>query len=131
VLAFLLVAASDGNVDKKEVEGFGKVLHGLAAQQGNAAVARMMRTTAEQLDEILPRILSGKTNPAQTMQALNMLINDRFSEEDAQIMKASLLFLAHQVAASSGGFLGMGPKISKDEKAALAALADILGLRQP
>ena len=91
----------------------------------------MMRTTAEQLHEILPRILSGKTNPAQTMQALNMLINDRFSAEDAQFIKMSLLFLAHQVAASSGGFLGMGPKISKEEKAALAALAGILGLAQP
>jgi len=128
VLAFLLVAASDGKVDKKEVESFGKVLNGLAAQQENAAVARMMRTTAEQFHEILPRLLSGKTNPAHVMQALTMLINDRFSPEDSKLMKASLLFLAHQVAASSGGFLGMGPKISKDEKMALAALAGMLGL---
>ena len=62
------------------------------------------------------------------MQALNMLINDRFSADEAKLMKASLLFLGHQVAASSGGFLGMGPKISKEEKMALAALAGILGL---
>lgn len=128
VLAFLMVAAADGSVDKKEVEGFAKVLGGLAAQQQHEAVSRMMRTAQERFHEVLPRLIQGQTDPMQVMQALTMLLNDRFSPEDAKIMKISLVYLAREVAAASGGFLGFGPKISKDEKKAIAALVHMLGL---
>jgi hypothetical protein len=130
VLAFLLVAAADGKVDKKEVEGFAKVLGGLAAQQQHEGVSRMMRGATERFLDILPKLMQGQSNPVDIMRAFTMLIDDRFSAEDAQIMKVSLVFLAREVAASSGGFLGFGSKISKDEKKALGALIHLLGLQE-
>jgi hypothetical protein len=128
VLAFLLVAAADGKVDKKEVEGFAKVLGGLAAQQQHEGVSRMMRGAMERFLDILPKLMQGQANPGDVMRAFTMLIDDRFSAEDAQIMKVSLVFLAREVAASSGGFFGFGSKISKDEKQAIGALLHLLGL---
>jgi hypothetical protein len=128
VLAFLLVAAADGNVDKKEVASFGKTLSGLASQHEHPATAKMMQMAQQGLPEILPRLLSGKIEPVELMRSFTELVERRFSQQDAQIIKTAILFTAHQIAESSGGFLGMGPKISKQEKQALGALVSLLGL---
>lgn len=128
ILAFLLVASADGKVDKKEIAEFGKVLTVLAMQQTHPVVARMMSMAYHNLDGILQHLFSGQLNPAKKMQAFTTLVNQRFTDEEAQMIKSSLMFLAEKVASSSGGFLGFGPKISKDEKEAIGALAFLLGL---
>ena len=128
VLAFLLVAAADGKVDKKEVESFAKVLGGLAAQQQHPGISRMMQGAMDGFQQIMMKLTQGRTNPVELMRAFTMLVDDRFGAGDARIIKASLVFLAEQVAASSGGFFGFGSKISKDEKQAIGALLHLLGL---
>lgn len=48
--------------------------------------------------------------------------------EEAQAFKQALLGLGKAVASASGGFLGFGSKISKEEKATLERIAAGLGL---
>lgn len=128
VLAFLLVAAADGKVDKKELEGFGKVITQLAAQQQHKAVARMMQTAYGNLNTMIPALVSDMGNAVATFESVTKLIDTRFAKEDAMMIKTAILFLAREIAESSGGFLGFGPKISKDEKMALVAIMNLLGL---
>ena len=128
ILAFLMVAAADGKVDKKELEGFGKVITGLAAQQKHKAVARMMQTAFGNIETMVPALISDMGNAVATFESVTKLIDSRFGKEDAMMIKSSVLFLAREIAESSGGFLGFGPKISKDEKMALVAIMSLLGL---
>lgn len=128
ILAFLLVAAADGKVDKKELEGFGKVITQLAAQQQHKAVARMMQTAYGNLDTMIPALVSDMGNTVATFESVTKLIDTRFAKEDGTMIKTAILFLAREIAESSGGFLGFGPKISKDVKMALVAIMNLLGL---
>jgi len=128
VLAFIWIAASDGKVDQKEVASFSRSLDVLGAQEKHRGICRMIQLASANIEEILSKLLSGKENPVVMLDTFRSVIDNRFSKEEANIMKGSLLYIGHKVAESSGGFLGFGSKISKDEKNAMAALAGLLGL---
>lgn len=129
VVAFLIVAAADGNVDKKEAIKFSEVLGSLAAQQEHESLSKMMVLAAQNFQQIMPNLMSGNFDPAAMLQEFRQIVETRFSEDEAMMMKTSLLVVGHKVAESSGGFLGLGSKISKVEKKALMALAHLLGIQ--
>jgi hypothetical protein len=46
-----------------------------------------------------------------------------FSDEQRAHLQRNILSRAHEVAEAAGGFLGLGPKVSKEEQAVLESLA--------
>ncbi|MDX1679928.1 MAG: hypothetical protein R3242_04275 [Akkermansiaceae bacterium] len=126
-VAFLVIAAADGKIDKKEIEEFGEVLGGLASQGDIPSVSRLMNLAAASFQTIIPELTSGNFDPVEKLLKFRVIVDSKFPEEDAARLKASVLFIAQKVAESSGGFMGLGSKISKKEKKALALVAYALG----
>jgi hypothetical protein len=54
-------------------------------------------------------------------------LRGQLSEEEHKSLKASLLGRARSVAEASGGYLGLGLKVSKTETAVLKTLEDAFG----
>ncbi|MFC7338515.1 hypothetical protein ACFQY0_15070 [Haloferula chungangensis] len=127
IIAFVLVAAADGNVDKKELKRFAEILGGLAEQQGHLPTARMMQTAMTIFAELIPRLVSGEVDPLRELESFVSLADSKMSPDDAGKVKMSVLVLAKEVAEASGGFFGFGSKIDKDEERALAVLIHVLG----
>ena len=46
-----------------------------------------------------------------------------FSDEQTDRLRRNILGRAREVAEAAGGFLGLGPKVSKEEEAVLESLA--------
>ena len=124
LLVFLLVAAADGKVDRKEFAGFHKVIVGVmtsATPLLRDAMSRLLPRMEETFDEL------EDINPVQELERLAGLLDTHYPKE-AKVFKEQLVSIAVKIAESSGGFLGFGSKVSKDEKAAIAGIAITLGL---
>jgi hypothetical protein len=124
-LVFLLVAAADGNVDKKEIRQFQEILQDPAYQPLFAA----MQESKSSVLELLAAIQSSERSPIDELAILRGILESLIPEDAATLYKVMLLKLAKSIAEASGGFLGVfGSKISKEEKFAIAAIANALGL---
>lgn len=124
LLIFLLVAAADGKVDKKEFNEFHNVIVGVmtgATPLLRDAMSRLLPRMEQTFDEL------EDVNPAEELQRLATVLDTHYPKE-AMAFKEQLLNIAVKIAESSGGFLGFGSKISKDEKAVIAGIAVTLGL---
>ncbi|MDQ1362307.1 MAG: hypothetical protein QG652_167 [Pseudomonadota bacterium] len=126
-IIFLAVAVADGKLDKKEAERFAKIL----AEAGKYRCPILSRILAEALPhfmEFINGLLSGKINPLKELMTVTDLADARLSANDAKIFKLSLMSIAKEIAESSGGFLGFGSKISKDEMKVINSIAATLKL---
>jgi hypothetical protein len=124
LLVFLLVAAADGKIDKKEMIGFQKV--SMEVMVGATPLLR------EAMSRLLPKIdehlrAMQASNPVEQLERLSTVL-DSFYAKEARTFKEQLMTIAIKIAESSGGFLGMGSKVSKDEKMAIAGIGMVLGL---
>jgi tellurite resistance protein len=124
LLVFLIVAAADGKVDKKELAAFQKVIAGV--MMGATPLLR------EAMSEMLPELERHLTelqemNPVEQLQRLASILDTHFPDE-AENFKRGLLNIGIQIAESSGGFLGLGSKVSKDEAMAIVVIAQTLGV---
>jgi len=124
LLVFMLVAAADGKVDKKEMEGFQKVVMQVMAT-ATPLLRDAMSRLLPQLDEHLQALRN--VDPVEELERLTAILDSQHPQEARQF-KEDLMGVAVQIAESSGGFLGFGSKISKDEKAAIAGIGVVLGL---
>lgn len=126
LLIFLLVAASDGKVDKKELANFQKVVLGsgkLPSPLLQKAIADMLPN----LERYLAELTSGKFDYIGELKRIGEYVDTNHPSE-AQTFKMSLLGLGKLIAESSGGFFGFGNKMSKNEEQALVAIAVTLGV---
>jgi tellurite resistance protein len=124
LLAFVLVAAADGKVDKKEVAAFEKVIGNVmitATPLLRYAMTVLLPNLEAHLAEVCQR------NPVEDLRAVAAILDAEFPDE-AEAFKHGVVAIAVQIAESSGGFLGFGSKISKDEGMAIAGIAIALGL---
>lgn len=127
-LVFLAVATADGKVDKKE----GRAFHKILAQAGDLSSQLLRQVLAQATDhaaQFIEALSSGKITPLEELESIKKIAGDRLDEEEANLFKKSLLAIGIRVAEASGGLFGFGSKISKQEKAALAALATTLELK--
>ncbi|MCE2595936.1 hypothetical protein K6Y31_14070 [Motilimonas cestriensis] len=127
-LIFFLVAAADGKVDKKEMKQFADVLTHpdfLANQTMNRIITNIMGELPEQL----MKLLSQEFDFMEELAALKVIVEQNLSESQANEFKVALLMMGKLIAEASGGFFGFGSKISKQEKAALAAIAICLDIQ--
>ena len=128
IIAFFMVAAADGDIDKKEVTAFQKQL--VAGFETESDMFRLaLLTVISRFEEMIGHVLSGQIDIQTHFQQLNELTTAKMSDQETLQFKVSLLTLAKAVAEASGGILGIfGSKISKSEQQALAALTVLLGL---
>ncbi len=124
IIAFLLVAAADGKIDKKEANTCADLLTQFSAQQEHPLTAQMMRSALQNMSASMLQLTSS-TNPMEALLRVNNLINEKIGGEDATIMKNTVLMMAKKIAEASGGFLGLGNKIDEDEAQALQLLASV------
>ncbi|MGD9170092.1 MAG: hypothetical protein PVI97_08535 [Candidatus Thiodiazotropha sp.] len=124
ILVFLLIAAADGKIDKKEVKQFEKIL----IKKEYQAIRAMMQMADVSVNDYIQAFLSAKVDYIHELQKITAALDENLSKEQAAAIKLILLSLGKVIAESSGGFLGIfGSKISKEEKIALSLIAQIFG----
>jgi len=130
MLAFAMVAAADGNIDKKEMLKFQEILlkaplSGSALYQ-HVVVAMLpnFEKHAQQCAEL------GPLGWSMELLRLSTFLDENHAAE-ASAFKQILFDIAKQVAESSGGsWFGFGTKVSKAEQAGLDMLKTCLGLEK-
>lgn len=127
VLSFFLVAAADGNVDDQEIAGFEGMIANPAIFQ-----SKLFRKIAKDVEPYVgsyfEELMAGDFDYQGALRETADLLDQKYPWE-AETFKLSMLTMGKRVAQASGGFLGVGSKISKEEKAALVDIANTLGLR--
>jgi hypothetical protein len=119
VAVFFLVAGADGKVDKKEIEAF-------ATQVGRGTMLKdpLHRELIVDIAGNLEGVLGNVKNLKQAenfVQKSKDTLKAKLSEDEYQRFIASLFVSGIGIARASGGaFLGMGNKVSEEEKTALA-----------
>ena len=119
-LVFLLVAASDGSIDKKELIQFGKLLTN-HAKEPTPIVRKILNITTNNVGATFESLADTNAS-ADLMIVGGLLRSGKLPPEDAKAFSAFLYKLGEEVASASGGFLGFGSKISKKEAEMLEAL---------
>jgi hypothetical protein len=125
---FCMVAAADGNIDKKEIEAFRQeLLKGLLTD--SEILIRVTMGAMEGFEEMITKLLSQEENILMKLVEARVLLDNRLPAEESHKFRLSLMTLGEAVASASGGFLGVfGSKIDKKEKKVLSALSELLGV---
>ncbi len=125
ILVFLLIAAADGTIDKKEIKQFQQLL----LKKEYQALLAMMQLADVSISDYIQALLSAETDYITELQKVSAALDENLSQDRATAIKLMLLSLGKGIAESSGGFLGVfGSKISKEERVALAVITQIFGL---
>lgn len=129
---FFMVAAADGDIDEKEIKAFEK----LFKESGKYPSVLMQRVMSELtphapqgqalLRDFLERYTAGSFFAPIYFIGLNRLLDSNTEPHLAAAFKQDLLAFGTAVASSSGGFLGFGSKISKEEKTVLGIIEALL-----
>jgi hypothetical protein len=124
-IIFLLVASADGEIDKKKLKRFAKLM----ASNDYAVLASMLEQAGATISELLDEVLTNNLDPYQELQSVCNILDVYLSEQAAQAYKLTLLRLAKGIAKSSNGLFGFfETEISSDERTAIAVVANLLGL---
>lgn len=127
-LIFYLVATADGKIDKKELAKFFSVISDLSNYKSpltHKVITNIINDISKMVIEISHKEMS---YPAE-LAKLRVIIDDNLPAEEANKFKMDLVAMGKKIAEASGGFLGLGNKISKEEKTVLNAIAVFLGLK--
>lgn len=127
LLVFLLVAAADGKVDKKELAAFDKIVEASLGST-NDLVRQTITQMLPEVERHLEELTSEGVNPLEELKRVAAILDSNHPNE-AEEFKIYLLVVATKIAQSSGGFLGFGKKIDDREAAAIAAIAVTLGIK--
>lgn len=131
-LCFLLVAGVDGDIDKKEILSFAEALAGHAAGDNTLireTFAAAPEKFAQHLTDIIAEVGPGAAMLIPFQIKTAMQIAREQHPADADGFAQALYDVAYTVADASGGFFGLGSKISTQEKTALEMLEVALGLK--
>ncbi len=111
------VAWADDYLDEKEKQAILAAAHDSGFEKGQVAY------------EVLENWLTQKPKPKllETWVEYIKELRGPLSEEEHKSLKASLLGRARSVAEASGGYLGLGFKVSKTETAVLKSLEEAFG----
>ncbi|HBE67033.1 MAG TPA: hypothetical protein DDW52_02690 [Planctomycetaceae bacterium] len=127
-LCFVLIAGADGNIDKKEISDFENSLS-KNSRHSNPLVQSIFSAAHSRIQKDLVEILeSAKSNAGALLIRLAACkaIAVEKAPEHADEFFELLIEMSTPVAAASGGFMGFGSKIGKQEKTMLSALEQLL-----
>jgi tellurite resistance protein len=126
VAAFVLVGIADGEIDKKEHQAF------LASARNHLGVhedfAPVLHLLAKSFVEILRGIIDKGISPIEHIDNFVRVAAAELEPAAELRARKAVYFLAHDIAAASGGLMGLTSKISRVEEKALDVLARALDL---
>ncbi len=127
-MCFLLVSGIDGDIDKKETLAFSKAVESYS-QHSNPLIQSVFSEAMEHIADDMKELTS-LGEAAVMMLPLRMAVCRQTAlEKDPQNAPEffeALIKMSTDIAAASGGFLGFGSKISKEEKVALELIESML-----
>lgn len=129
-LIYFLVASADGEIDKKEMLQFMEVLSNPESHT-NPIFSKIINIVTNDIDAIVTEMKQQPINYIEELSHLKDIVNNNLPEHDANNFKLTLLLLGKKIAEASGGFLGFGDKISREELAALQTIAACLEIKDP
>lgn len=127
-MCFLLVAAIDGNISKKELIAFAGMLETYSAHD-NPIVRSVFSQTMNRFQADVQELLALKEGMALMIPlklAMCRAVLNRSYPQHSEGFVNVLLELSKGIAEADGGFLGFGDKISKEERAALGIIESAL-----
>jgi hypothetical protein len=127
VYVLLMVGGSDGDLDDKEFGAFVELMEkpGTITDPWLRKIGLDVQAEARTFPLA---VLRSEPRIVPLLVEINRIIDQRLSPEAAKSFKLALLRLGTDIAETSGGFLGFGSKISKEEKKMLDVLRTLLGL---
>ena len=138
VIVLMLVAGADGKVDKKELRAFAGILSGTAnlppdteLPVGMEVLFLAFSLTASALESTIDEVFNhsgGAVAHLAELTRIGQLLDTKLTPEAAAGAKMGLFGLGESIAEASGGFLGFGSKVSKEERASLDLIAATLGI---
>ena len=124
-IVFNMVAAADGEIDKKEVAQVSAELMSAPTFKDPLHRELMLDVTQSNLQEILKKSFDvGMTE--QRLSNAKSFLKQALSDEEYSRFLGSLIISGGNIArASGGGFLGLGDKVSDEEKKVLIFLTSL------
>ena len=130
VAVFLLTASADGKVDRKEVVAFQKQMMKGAVSAGDSEI--MQRAIVQAAIGIEKRFAYVGQMQGEEVAALvagsRQVVEQALGDREAAAYARALYDIAEAIAKASGGFLGFGSKVGKEEKMVLDSLRKLLEL---
>ncbi|MCD6052802.1 MAG: hypothetical protein K0Q55_4224 [Verrucomicrobia bacterium] len=127
LLVFIMVAAADGKVDKKEMIAFRQILENIEDCSSQLLIALIQGVTIPKIEIFLSELTSGDVSPIDELKSIAVTL-DQYYAEHARQFKESLVDIARRIAEASGGVFGFGQKIDENETTVIAGIALMLGL---
>ncbi|WP_395739979.1 hypothetical protein [Prosthecobacter sp.] len=128
IAAFTLVAGADGKMGRKEMETFVNLIESLQQAEHLGPVVQSLTRIPSVLDSLWPLATARNAQPMKLVQAAIRLVEERLDPAEHAAYCALIMTLAEATAEAEGGFLGMGSKISKEERVVLDHLKAIIGI---
>ena len=127
VVVFFAVALADGRADAGELKEFQSYL--VRTTHVDPLLKQLCGELAEQGSEALQ--LSDRERDFKVyLPEVAQLLEDRLSPQERRTFLAGLLCLGHHVADATGGFWGLGNRVSALESARLEEVSSLLKLPQ-
>lgn len=126
-LVFMLVASSDGDIDKKKLKRFLTLLSSKEYSILSALIDQAQTSITELLDDILDNTL----DPYQELKLVCSILDIYLSENAALMYKATLVRLAENLTRDKSILdRFVTPKISDEQQTAINVVAGLLDLLQ-
>lgn len=127
--AFFLMAAADGTLGAKEKEAFGSVVKAATQAAHLGVAAQAAARIPGEIQRLWPLAASRKVPPGHFVAEAMQLLRNRLGSEELHAYGHLVMTIAEETAkAEGGGILGLGAKISKEERAVLNELKRVVGL---
>lgn len=124
-----MIAGSDGNVDRKEIQVLKKTLTSIG-QHPNALFQMSLLLMIPELEKAFDEYVNTPLVPirlAAELVRMNKMVRQHFPE-DAKGFATALYDFGVKIASASGGVFGFGNKISKKEEEVLRIIKGALEL---
>jgi len=126
LLIFKMVAGADGTVDWRERDKLAQMcerVNEFSSPLFRAAVGKLV----QDYDRIFAEMQRSKLEPAEELQAAGAELDASYPGESVEF-KQCLMHWGRGIAQASGGILGVGKKMGKQEAMVLKGIATALGL---
>jgi hypothetical protein len=129
VASFLMVAAADGQVGDKELEVFANVIEALSAMTHLGLAVQAAARISHQMPNLWP-VINSRTAPLpQYVLDAVQLAAARLDPIELEAYREIAMTIAQKTAEAEGGrLMGLGSKISAEERKVLNGLQALLGV---
>lgn len=128
LLVLFLTRGANDKISKKELEALRKLLLNGEKYQ-NRLFSRVIANIINDLSSMAEERAGSSPPRFEDLIEIRRIIDSRTLPEQGRAFKKALLALGWDIARVSGGFFGFGVKVGKNEKAALAGIAQYLGVQ--